>query len=173
MLSLGTFSLRRLLPSRNRRAPSFHPSLQKVVDFFHRIDIREKVVVGHFEDAHKVELLEIADVNQAAFDLRELAAISSGAEKLHPSPDRLRDRSEPRHQIRKNIRQDGLIAIAFGKLRRIVHFDHDGVCSGGNSRQRHLWHEVSKANSVRRINDDREVGFRFQDVNRHQRFANR
>ena len=81
---------------------------------------------------------------------------------LHLAPDRLSHGPQPRNEIGKNVRDNRLFAIAFGELGRVVHFNHERVGSGGDSRQCHLRHEVPQTNSVRRIYHDGEVRLRFQ-----------
>ena len=78
------FHLLRPLAPRNRCPLSFHRSGQKVIDLFQWIDAWKKVVEAHLEYAHEIQLLKIADVNQAAFDLRELATINIPTGKLQP-----------------------------------------------------------------------------------------
>lgn len=84
LLFPATFRFLRLLASWNRCPLSFQLPCQKVVDLLVWIDARQEVIEAHFENAHKVELLEIADVDETAFDLRELAAVNIPTGKLQP-----------------------------------------------------------------------------------------
>src|SRR5581483_1604118 len=88
-----------------------------------------------------------------------------GIEFLQRAADRCRDAAETRNQLGENFRRERLVSVALGQLRRIVHFDHERVRAGRHGGETHLRNKLTQTESVRWIDNDREMRFRLQDWN--------
>ena len=65
--------------------------------------------------------------------------------------------AKARDELSENLWCKRLVAVALGDLRRIVHFNHERVCARSDCGQAHLWNKFSQAESVRWIDDDRQM----------------
>jgi len=74
--------------------------------------------------------------------------------ELHSPPNCFGHGAQARDKIGKYFRENRLLAVALGELRRIVDLNHDGIRAGGDSRESHLRHEIAQADPVSRVNHD-------------------